>query len=57
MLLRAGDGLAVFHAGQRNAGHPLLALNVHDRMAQPQGDAEIIKALYNIALQAAGIGH
>ena len=57
MLLGAGHGLAVLNAGQRNALNALLALNVHDRVAQLQWNAEIIETLYNIALQTAGIRH
>ena len=37
--------------------HPFLALDIHHRVAQFQGDAEVVQALHNVALQAAGIGH
>ena len=57
MLLSAGDGASVFDLCQRDAGHTLLALNVHHGVAQLQRNAKIIEALHNIALQTAGIGH
>ena len=58
MNLRSGDGFSVrSHLGHRHAGNPVLSLDIHHRMAQLQGDAEIIQALDNVALQTAGVGH
>ena len=38
-----------------NAGQALTAANIHHRMAQMQGNAIIVQALFNIARQSAGI--
>ena len=50
MFLGAGDGLAVFYTGQRDALDPLLTLDVHNGVAQLQRDAEVIETLHNVAL-------
>ena len=50
VFLGAGDGFSVFDPRQRDAGHALLALNVHYRVAQFQRNVKIIEALHNIAL-------
>ena len=57
VLLGAGDGPAVFHPGQGDALDPLLALNVHHRVAELEGDAVVVQALDDVPLQAARIGH
>ena len=58
IFLRSGYGLSVFiHLCERNTLYPFLAVNVDDGVAQLQGNAEILKALDNISLQAAGIRH
>ena len=58
MLLGAGDGLHLLvHLGDGDAGHALLALDVHHGVAELQGDAVVVQALDDVALQAAGIGH
>ena len=53
----AGDGLATVNLCQGDAFHALLALDVHDSVAQLQGDAEVIQTLDDVTLQTAGVGH
>ena len=56
MDLRAGDGLAVgADLRDRDAGNTLLALNVHNGVAELERNAEVVQTLDNIALQTAGI--
>ena len=56
MNLRAGDGLAVgADLRNRDAGNTLPALNVHNGVAELEGDIKVVQALDNVALQTAGI--
>ena len=57
MDLRARDGLAVrTDLGDRHAGDALLALDVHDGVAELQRNVKVVEALHDVALQTAGIG-
>ena len=58
MNLCAGNGLPLFiHLGNGYATKALTAFNVNDRMAQVQGNIEVVQALDNVAIQAGRIGH
>ena len=58
MALGAGDGAAVgADLGDRHAGDALAALDVDDRVAEVERNSEIVEALDDVALQAAGIRH
>ena len=51
LLLRAGDRFAVrAYLCQGDAGHSLLALDVHYGMAQFQRDAVVVQALHDVSL-------
>ena len=58
LLLGAGDRAAVLvHFGQRHAGHPAPAVDVHHGVTQLERDAVIVQALHNVAFEPARIGH
>ena len=57
-LLGALDGSPVSaDLGDRDRRDVLLALDVHDRVAESERNAEVIETLHDVALEAAGIGH
>ena len=57
-FFRAGDGPFVrAYGGDGDPFHPFFAVDFHHRVAQLQGDAEILQALDNVPGQAPGIGH
>ena len=58
MALGAGDGAAVgADLGDGHAGDALTALDVDDGVTQVERNAEIVEALDDVPLEAAGIGH
>ena len=58
ILFRAGNGLEIGpDLGHGDALEVLAAVDVHDGVAQEQGDAEVVQALDDVPLEAAGVGH